>query len=67
MLRARGINDVAALTVVAVPPTASDALTAIRHRRTNPVALAVLATMALGLLAALVGGGPARSWSAEHG
>jgi len=58
VLHARGVDDVVALAAGAVPPAVSTAVTAIRNRRIEPVALVVLVTMALGLLASLVTGGP---------
>lgn len=58
VLLGHGVDEVAALTVGAVPPLLGAVWTAVRHRRPDGFALTVLAVMILGLLAALVTGNP---------
>jgi hypothetical protein len=57
-LRGCGVGDVPALVASAIPPTVSIAATAVRRRRIDALAVAVLAGTALGVVAALLGGGP---------
>jgi hypothetical protein len=58
VLHACGVDDVVALVAGAIPPALSAAVTAVRSRRVEPVALLVLVVMALGVVAALIGGDP---------
>lgn len=57
-LRAAGAPDVVALVAGAVPPAVSAVLTAVRERRVEAVALLVLVTMVLGLVASSITGDP---------
>jgi hypothetical protein len=57
-LRACGVDDVPALVASAVPPSVNIAAIAVRRRRVDALAVAVLAGTALGVAAALLGGGP---------
>ena len=57
-LRGCGVGDVPALVASVVPPTVSIAATAVRRRSIDALAVAVLAGTALGVAAALLGGGP---------
>jgi hypothetical protein len=58
-LHAAGVGDVPALLASAVPPLLNAVLTAVRERRADPIALAVVAATLLSMLASLVGsGGP---------
>lgn len=57
-LRACGVGDLAALAAGALPPAAHAAVTAVRERRVEPVAVVVVLTTLVGLVAALTAGGP---------
>ncbi|WP_219419096.1 VC0807 family protein [Pseudonocardia nigra] len=57
-LRAAGMSDVVALAASALPPTVNAVATAIRTRRMDPVAAAVLLATAIGLVASLITGSP---------
>jgi hypothetical protein len=59
LLHASGVGDVPALSASAVPPLLHAVVTAVRERRVEPIAVAVLvATVLSSLLALLGGGGP---------
>ncbi|NYI91451.1 hypothetical protein HNR02_004774 [Amycolatopsis endophytica] len=57
-LRAAGAGDVPALVVGAVPPALNVLVTAIRDRSVEALAIGVLFGTVLGVLGALLGGGP---------
>lgn len=58
VLHACGVDDVVALAAGGVPPAITVIVTAVRHRRVDPLALAVVLAMVLALVAALIGGSP---------
>ncbi|MFC4947061.1 VC0807 family protein [Pseudonocardia sp. GCM10023141] len=58
VLHGCGVDDVLALIAGAVPPALSTTWTAVRDRRIDAIAVAVLLSMALSIVAALLGGGP---------
>jgi hypothetical protein len=58
VLRAAGVSDVVALVAGAVPPAINAAVTAVRSRRLEPVAMAVLLAMAISLVSATITGDP---------
>jgi len=57
-LHACGVDDVVALAAGAVPPAITVAVTAVRSRQVDALALAVVVSMAVGLVATLMGGSP---------
>lgn len=59
-LHALGVGDVPALLASAVPPLGTAVATAVRERRVEPIAVAVLLATVLSLLATVVGGGGPR-------
>lgn len=58
LLHACGVDDVLALAAGGVPPACSAARGVIRRRSVDPIAVAVLLSVALSAVAALLGGGP---------
>jgi hypothetical protein len=57
-LHAGGVDDLTALAGGAAPPALQAVVTATRERRVEPVAVAVLVAMVLGLVASLITGDP---------
>lgn len=57
-LRGHGVGEVPALVASAVPPAVNVVVTAIRRRRIDALAIAVLAGTVLGVVTAILGGGP---------
>lgn len=58
VLHACGVDDVLALAAGAVPPAVTVIVTAVRARRVDVLAAAVVVSMVLGLVASLLGGSP---------
>ncbi len=58
VLHAWGVDDVVALAVGGVPPAITVIVTAVRSRRVDVLALAVVVSMVVGLVGSLIGGSP---------